>query len=67
MDDATKKNVITLLESEPHYVSDDCWYTCPAATEARDGGITCQDSIDNLCNCGRDTRIAGVKRLLDFS
>ena len=39
-----------------HFVLDeDCWYTCPAATDERDGGHTCNDWPAGVCNCGADT------------
>lgn len=53
------------LLAERHQVVEDCWYTCPAATETRDGGETCNE-VDSgkPCNCGRDTRVARRMRLL---
>jgi hypothetical protein len=47
------------LLAERHQVVEDCWYTCPAATEERDGGETCNDADGGKpCNCGRDARVA---------
>ena len=45
--------------AERHHVNDgDCWYTCRAATEERDGGETCNDDERGKpCDCGRDARV----------
>lgn len=46
------------LLAERHEVVDDCWYTCAAATEAHDGGETCDDGrLGGPCDCGRDARV----------
>ncbi|MFD5491599.1 DUF6221 family protein [Streptomyces sp. NPDC127091] len=46
------------LLAERHEVVDDCWYTCAAATEAHDGGETCNDGrLGGPCDCGRDARV----------
>jgi hypothetical protein len=47
------------LLAERHEVVDgDCWYTCAAATEERDGGTTCDDDrLGKPCDCGRDDRV----------
>lgn len=47
------------LTSERHEVVDgDCWYTCAAATEERDGGESCDDDRrGGPCDCGRDARV----------
>jgi hypothetical protein len=62
-DIAAKLAIIDDLLAERHHVNDgDCWYTCPAATEERDGGETCDDSRHGYpCDCGRD---AGIERRL---
>jgi hypothetical protein len=40
-----------------HRVVEDCWYTCPAATEERDGGDTCNENwTEGVCNCGVERR-----------
>ena len=53
-----KRRIIADLSAERHEVVDDCWYTCSAATEERDGGQTCDDSrLHEECDCGRDTRV----------
>lgn len=40
-----------------HLVVEDCWYTCAAATEVRDGGTTCDDHrAGGGCDCGLDQR-----------
>ena len=54
-----KRALIADLNSERHEVVDgDCWYTCSAATEERDGGETCDDSrLHGECDCGRDARV----------
>lgn len=54
-----KLALIDDLLAERHEVVDgDCWYTCAAATEERDGGETCDDNrLGNPCDCGRDARV----------
>jgi hypothetical protein len=54
------------LLAERHFVNDgDCWYTCRAATEERDGGENCNDAERGKpCDCGRDTRVNRRLRLL---
>lgn len=51
---------------ERHDVNDgDCWYTCAAATEERDGGETCDETRRGKpCDCGVDVRIQRHLRLL---
>lgn len=53
------RELIADLLAERHYVSDgDCWYTCAAATEERDGGQSCDDERRGKpCDCGRDDRV----------
>ncbi len=46
------------IQAETHEVVDgDCWYTCAAATEERDGGETCREGLPAVCDCGRDRRV----------
>ena len=54
------------LLAERHLVVDgDCWFTCTAATEERDGGENCDDDRrGGPCDCGRDTRVERRVRLL---
>jgi hypothetical protein len=53
-----------LLE-EKHLVVTDCWYTCAAATEEREGETTCNDDVrGGPCDCGRDGSVAHRLRLL---
>lgn len=54
-----KLALIDDLLTETHEVVDgDCWYTCAAATEERDGGQTCDDGRrGGPCDCGRDARV----------
>jgi hypothetical protein len=42
------------IASWRHLVSEDCWYTCAVATEERDGGICCDESRADECDCGVD-------------
>lgn len=53
-----KRALIADLNAERHEVVEDCWYTCAAATEDRDGGDCCNDSRGEDCDCGRDDRVA---------
>lgn len=54
------------LLAERHHVNDgDCWYTCTAATEERDGGQNCDDNRrGDPCDCGRDERVERRLRIL---
>ncbi|MFF5642963.1 DUF6221 family protein [[Kitasatospora] papulosa] len=53
------------LLAERHNVIEDCWYTCAAATEERDGGESCdEDRQGGPCDCGRDARVNRRLRLL---
>lgn len=64
----TKRDVIAALEAVRHRVVEDCWYTCPAATEERDGGECCNDDLTgDPCDCGRDARIAAMCDLLGMT
>lgn len=52
--------VIDIASMRRHSVEEDCWYTCPAATETKDGGETCRTDWADVpheerpCECGRD-------------
>jgi hypothetical protein len=63
---AAERKLIADLLAERHFVNDgDCWYTCRAATEERDGGENCNDTERGKpCDCGRDTRVNRRLRLL---
>ena len=63
---AAERRLLDDLNSEKHEVVEgDCWYTCAAATEERDGGETCDDSRTGApCDCGRDARVQRRVRLL---
>jgi hypothetical protein len=39
-----KRQLVERITARRHTVIDDCWYTCAAATEERDGGECCDDS-----------------------
>lgn len=53
------------LLAERHDVVEDCWYTCAAATEERDGGESCnEDRQGGPCDCGRDARVNRRLRIL---
>jgi hypothetical protein len=57
---AADRALLADLKEERHEVVDgDCWYTCLAATEERDGGTSCREngSADRRCDCGRDARV----------
>jgi hypothetical protein len=59
-----KRQLLADLSAEQHEVVDDCWYTCAAATDERDGGETCDDTRrGGPCDCGRDKRVARRLRL----
>ncbi|MGW4042985.1 DUF6221 family protein [Streptomyces sp. NPDC004721] len=53
-----KRQLVDDFLSEKHDVVEDCWYTCAAASEERDGGETCDDGRrGGPCDCGRDARV----------
>jgi hypothetical protein len=54
------RELVDDIHAERHYVNDgDCWYTCPVATEDRDGGTSCcSQNRGEPCDCGRDRRVA---------
>jgi hypothetical protein len=55
---AKRALIADLLEERHEVVDGDCWFTCSAATEARDGGETCDDARrGGECDCGRDFRV----------
>ncbi|MGW0837507.1 DUF6221 family protein [Streptomyces prunicolor] len=61
----SKRQLLADVLAETHTVVEDCWYTCPAATEEHDGGQTCYDASEGKpCNCGRDARVARRLQLL---
>jgi hypothetical protein len=63
---AAHRAILADILAEKHFVlEDDCWYTCRAATEERDGGETCNDEErGKACDCGRDARVLRRVRLL---
>lgn len=63
---AADRKLIADLQAERHHVNDgDCWYTCSAATEERDGDKTCDDKrFGDPCDCGRDERVQRRLQLL---
>lgn len=55
---AAMRKILEDALAQRHMVIDgDCWYTCPAATEERDGGSTCDETAGSTCGCGRDARL----------
>jgi hypothetical protein len=65
---AADRALLADLVAERHEVVDgDCWYTCLAATEERDGGKSCREDAtaeDGRCDCGRDARVERRVRLM---
>jgi len=56
--DAKLALIDDLLAEQHEVIQGDCWYTCAAATEERDGGETCDDGRHGgPCDCGRDARV----------
>lgn len=51
-----KRRIIEVVSAWKHQVVEDCWYTCGAATEGRDGGECCDDARSSECDCGLDDR-----------
>lgn len=61
----SRRQLLADVLAEKHVVVEDCWYTCPAATEERGGGQTCNEAESGKpCNCGRDARVERRLRLL---
>lgn len=62
-----KRLLLDDITAERHLVVEgDCWFTCAAATEDRDGGECCNDNAGDDCDCGRDARVERRLRLLDL-
>lgn len=59
---AAKRAIIEAVGAWRHEVVEDCWYTCAAATEERDGGTCCDDNRRDVgeCDCGLDYRVARI-------
>ncbi|MGY0062860.1 DUF6221 family protein [Streptomyces sp. LZ34] len=63
---AADRELIADITAERHFVDEnDCWYTCAAATEERDGGETCDSTRrGGPCDCGRDARVERRLRII---
>lgn len=62
---AVETAIIAEIDSWQHHVSEDCWYTCPAATEDREGETCCNDAtVGTGCDCGLDARRARLRAAL---
>ncbi|MEU0102407.1 DUF6221 family protein [Streptomyces sp. NPDC006267] len=60
-----KRRMLDDLLAERHTIVEDCWYTCAAATEERDGDESCDEGRQGgPCDCGRDARVNRRLRLL---
>lgn len=61
-----KRRILGEMATWKHVVVEgDCWYTCGAALEERDGGECCDiDELGKRCNCGLDGRRDRIGRLL---
>lgn len=49
--------LLASIYADKHYVCDDPWYTCQAATDERDGGTYAETGGGGSCDCGRDDRV----------
>lgn len=60
------RQLVECIVATPHRViEDDCWFTCPAATQEHDGGETCnEEQKPGVCKCGRDDRVRRQLELL---
>lgn len=56
LDLESKRQIIDTVMAWRHHVSEDCWYTCGAATEERDGGECCNEDDLGKCTCGLEIR-----------
>lgn len=61
---ARDRQLLDLLLAEEHHVAEDQWYTCPAATQERDGGTYAETDGGGRCTCGRDARVAAYLAVL---
>ncbi|MCQ8831741.1 DUF6221 family protein [Streptomyces malaysiensis] len=62
---AADRKLIGDVVAERHILVEDCWYTCAAATEERDGGENCDDERrGGACDCGRDARVERRLRIV---
>lgn len=52
--DAAVAEMLAPLRRKHFVLDEDRWYTCPAATDERDGGHTCNDNPEGVCACGAD-------------
>ncbi|MFC8676699.1 DUF6221 family protein [Streptomyces griseorubiginosus] len=61
---AADRRMLDDLLTEHHTVSDDPFYTCPAATEEREGETNPSSRDGGACDCGRDARVYRRVQLL---
>lgn len=62
---AAKRAIVEVVSAWKHEVVEDCWYTCGAATEERDGGQCCDDARRRTgCDCGLDFRVGAILKPL---
>lgn len=54
------RDIVTRATSLKHRVSEDCWYTCSAATDEVEGDTCCRDEASRECDCGRDDLVADL-------
>ena len=58
---AAYKAIVEAVGKWKHEVVEDCWYTCAAATEERDGGECCDDNRRGTgCDCGLEFRARAI-------
>ena len=63
-DIAAKRRIVELALSWKHYVCEDGWYTCDAATEEIEGETNLRDDHGTRCDCGTELRRDALLRLL---
>jgi hypothetical protein len=47
-----------------HRIVDDCWYSCPKATDAEGQSEYCGEGPRDVCKCGADADNAAIDALL---
>lgn len=58
--------LLALIESQPHQICDDGWYSCSQAIDPYDGEPACIDEHrrGDPCDCGRDALVAKAKTII---
>jgi hypothetical protein len=55
-----------LTQPIPHRYCDDCWYSCPKATQDDGSSAYCGDKPRDVCDCGADAHNKAAARLREL-